>query len=87
MAAGAGPERHGVVGAAVRAGAREARAGAGAEGGGDRVRHARNGRLLLSSLAGQSVRFRFRLVGTIENVGFKFDRWIDVGYWERILDV
>ena len=24
----------------------------------------------------------FRKVGQLEKVGFKFNRWIDVGYWE-----
>lgn len=28
----------------------------------------------------------FRKVAHFENVGFKFDRWIDVGYWQRTLN-
>ncbi len=27
----------------------------------------------------------FRKVAHYEEVGFKFDRWIDVGYWQRVL--
>lgn len=27
----------------------------------------------------------FRKVGQLQQVGFKFDRWIDVGYWELLL--
>jgi L-amino acid N-acyltransferase YncA len=27
----------------------------------------------------------FRKVAHFEQVGWKFNRWIDVGYWERIL--
>ncbi|MDP1569694.1 MAG: N-acetyltransferase family protein [Vicinamibacterales bacterium] len=27
----------------------------------------------------------FRKVAHFEQTGFKFDRWIDVGYWERLL--
>jgi L-amino acid N-acyltransferase YncA len=30
-------------------------------------------------------KFGFRKVAHLEQVGFKFDRWIDVGYWQRIL--
>lgn len=30
-------------------------------------------------------RFGFQKVAHFEQVGFKFNRWIDVGYWERIL--
>ena len=30
-------------------------------------------------------RFGFRKVAHFEQVGFKFDRWIDVGYWQLIL--
>ena len=30
-------------------------------------------------------RLGFRHVGTIEDAGFKFDRWIDVGYWQLTL--
>ena len=29
--------------------------------------------------------FGFRKVAQLEQVGFKFGRWIDVGYWQRIL--
>ncbi len=28
----------------------------------------------------------FQKVGQLKEVGFKFDRWIDVGYWELILN-
>jgi phosphinothricin acetyltransferase len=31
-------------------------------------------------------KFGFRKVAHFEQVGRKFDRWIDVGYWERILE-
>lgn len=27
----------------------------------------------------------FRKVGELEEVGFKFDRWVNVGYWQRSL--
>lgn len=30
-------------------------------------------------------KFGLRKVAHFEQVGFKFDRWIDVGYWQRIL--
>jgi len=30
-------------------------------------------------------RFGMRKVAVFEEVGFKFNRWIDVGYWERTL--
>jgi phosphinothricin acetyltransferase len=30
-------------------------------------------------------KFGFRKVAHFEQAGFKFDRWIDVGYWQRIL--
>lgn len=30
-------------------------------------------------------RFGFKKVAHFEQVGFKFDRWIDVGYWQRLL--
>lgn len=30
-------------------------------------------------------RFGFKKVAHLEEVGYKFDRWIDVGYWELIL--
>lgn len=30
-------------------------------------------------------KFGMRKVAHIEQVGFKFDRWIDVGYWQRSL--
>jgi len=30
-------------------------------------------------------KFGFRKVAQFEQVGWKFDRWIDVGYWELIL--
>jgi L-amino acid N-acyltransferase YncA len=28
-------------------------------------------------------KFGLRKVAQFEEVGFKFDRWIDVGYWQR----
>ncbi|MEZ4376259.1 MAG: N-acetyltransferase family protein [Polyangiaceae bacterium] len=31
-------------------------------------------------------RFGFRASGVFRQVGFKFDRWVDVGYWELVLD-
>jgi phosphinothricin acetyltransferase len=31
-------------------------------------------------------KFGFEKVAQFREVGFKFGRWIDVGYWERILD-
>ncbi len=30
-------------------------------------------------------RLGFRHVGTVADAGFKFDRWIDVGYWQLML--
>ena len=30
-------------------------------------------------------KFGMRKVAHFEEVGFKFDRWIDVGYWQRTL--
>jgi L-amino acid N-acyltransferase YncA len=30
-------------------------------------------------------KFAFRKVAHFEAVGFKFDRWVDVGYWQRVL--
>jgi phosphinothricin acetyltransferase len=30
-------------------------------------------------------KFGLSKVAHLKEVGFKFDRWIDVGYWERIL--
>jgi phosphinothricin acetyltransferase len=30
-------------------------------------------------------RFGFRKVAHFEQVGFKFGRWVDVGYWQLIL--
>jgi L-amino acid N-acyltransferase YncA len=32
-------------------------------------------------------KFDFKKVAHFEAVGFKLDRWIDVGYWQRILQV
>ena len=29
-------------------------------------------------------RFGFKMVGRFSEVGFKFDRWVDVGYWQLI---
>lgn len=31
-------------------------------------------------------RLGFRRVGRLEQVGWKLDRWVDVGYWQRILE-
>lgn len=31
-------------------------------------------------------KFGFRHVGRFAQVGRKFDRWIDVGYWQRVFD-
>ncbi len=28
----------------------------------------------------------FRAVGRFAEVGYKFDRWIDVGYWQKVFD-
>ena len=37
----------------------------------------------------ESVRFHekmgFKKVGPLKEVGFKFDKWIDVDYWELVL--
>jgi len=30
-------------------------------------------------------KFEFEKVGQLKDVGFKFDHWIDVGYWELVL--
>jgi phosphinothricin acetyltransferase len=30
-------------------------------------------------------RFDFKKVAHFAAVGFKFNRWIDVGYWQRVL--
>jgi phosphinothricin acetyltransferase len=30
-------------------------------------------------------KFKFKKVGHFKNVGFKFNKWIDVGYWQKIL--
>jgi L-amino acid N-acyltransferase YncA len=30
-------------------------------------------------------KFGFTKVAHFKEVGFKFNRWIDVGYWQRIL--
>ena len=30
-------------------------------------------------------RFGMQKIGHLAEVGFKFDRWIDVGYWQRLL--
>lgn len=30
-------------------------------------------------------KFGFEKVAQFKEVGFKFDQWIDVGYWQRIL--
>lgn len=30
-------------------------------------------------------KFGFRKVAHFQEVGFKFDRWVDVGYWQRLL--
>ena len=31
-------------------------------------------------------KFGFAMVGQLKEVGYKFDQWVDVGYWELILD-
>ena len=31
-------------------------------------------------------KFDFKKVALFAAVGFKFNRWIDVGYWQRVLD-
>ena len=31
-------------------------------------------------------RFGFRPSGVFRQVGYKFERWVDVGYWELVLD-
>jgi len=30
-------------------------------------------------------KFGFKKVAHFQQVGFKFNQWIDVGYWERVL--
>ena len=45
------------------------------------------GGIALPNAASQRLheKFGFKKVAHFEQVGWKFDRWIDVGYWERIL--
>jgi L-amino acid N-acyltransferase YncA len=31
-------------------------------------------------------RLRFEKVARFKQVGFKLDRWVDIGYWQRILN-
>jgi L-amino acid N-acyltransferase YncA len=31
-------------------------------------------------------KFGFAMVGQLKEVGYKFDQWVDVGYWELVLD-
>lgn len=49
--------------------------------------HAILGGIALPNLAsiGLHEKHGFVHVGTLREVGFKLDRWIDVGYWERVL--
>ena len=32
-----------------------------------------------------NLKFGFKKVAHFQQVGFKFNQWIDVGYWERVL--
>ncbi|HEY9426646.1 MAG TPA: GNAT family N-acetyltransferase, partial [Gemmatimonadaceae bacterium] len=49
--------------------------------------HAVIGVIALPNEASVALHEKFGLskVAHLKEVGFKFDRWIDVGYWERIL--
>jgi L-amino acid N-acyltransferase YncA len=49
--------------------------------------HAAIGGIALPNAASVALheKFGFRKVAHFEQTGFKFDRWIDVGYWELIL--
>jgi L-amino acid N-acyltransferase YncA len=53
----------------------------------DRQIHAVMGGIALPNDASVALheKLGFRKVAHFEQVGFKFDRWIDVGYWQRIL--
>ncbi|HET7552818.1 MAG TPA: arsinothricin resistance N-acetyltransferase ArsN1 family B [Gemmatimonadaceae bacterium] len=53
----------------------------------DRGIHAVVGVIALPNEASVALHEKFGLskVAHLREVGFKFDRWIDVGYWERIL--
>jgi phosphinothricin acetyltransferase len=53
----------------------------------DREIHAAMGGIALPNDASVALheKFGFRKVAHLEQVGFKFDRWIDVGYWQLIL--
>ena len=53
----------------------------------DRNIHAVIGGIALPNEASVALheKFGFRKVAHFHEVGFKFDRWIDVGYWERTL--
>lgn len=50
--------------------------------------HAAIGGISLPNAASVALheRFGFEKVAHFREVGYKFDRWIDVGYWELILD-
>ncbi len=49
--------------------------------------HAAMGGIALpnSASVGLHERFGFEKVAHFKEIGFKFDQWIDVGYWQRIL--
>ena len=53
----------------------------------DRRIHAVMGGIALPNQASVALheKFGLRKVAHFEAVGFKFDRWIDVGYWQRLL--
>ena len=53
----------------------------------DRGLHAALGGIALPNDASVALheKFGFKKVAHLEQVGFKFNRWIDVGYWQRIL--
>lgn len=54
----------------------------------DRGIHALMGGIALPNEASVALheKFGFRKIAHFNEVGFKFNRWIDVGYWQRILD-
>jgi len=53
----------------------------------DREIHAAMGGIALPNDASVALheKFGFRKVAHFDQAGFKFNRWIDVGYWQRIL--
>ena len=53
----------------------------------DRGLHAAMGGIALPNDASIALheKFGFRKVAHFEQVGYKFNHWIDVGYWERVL--